>query len=213
MSLHLIWVWIRFRILPAFFGNPCIYLHSIPIVGLRFELEVWDKTSHAGMGPEISRQLASACVNRFNAVRNLTKSSLQSGRLCGEIIGWDGPLNRGEAKPYWINLNLSIGSTTKTCALALPSPLIYPIPQFRMVGWHRMGWSKAFLRHFWPTERTCSNFQSILSRLAASIQSDRVQHCNLLVWVGEEYSSMQSDLKICQYGDRIVCVTLWFMEL
>ena len=123
LSMHLIWLWIHFRILPAFFGNPCIYLHSIPIVGLRSKLEVWDKTSHAGMGPEISRQLASACVNRFNAVRNLTKSSLQLGRLCGEIIGWDGPLNRGEAKPYWINLNLSIGSTTKTCALAQPPDL------------------------------------------------------------------------------------------
>ena len=122
VSMHSIWVWIHFRILPALFGNACIYLHSIPIVGLRSKLEFWDKTSHAGIGTEISRQLASACVNRFNAVRNLTKSSLQSGRQCGEIIGWDGRLNRREAKPYWINLNLSIGSTTKTCALASDNP-------------------------------------------------------------------------------------------
>ena len=120
--MHLIWVWIHFPILPVLFGNACIYLHSIPIVGLRSKLEFWDKTSHAGIGTEISRQLASACVNRFNAVRNLTKSSLQSGRQCGEIIGWDGRLNRREAKPYWINLNLSIGSTTKTCALASDNP-------------------------------------------------------------------------------------------
>ena len=96
LSMQLIWVWIHFRILPALFGNPCIYLHSIPIVGLRSKLEFWDKTSHAGIGPEISRQLASACVNRFNAVRNLTKSSLQSGlhstgsaaKLSAETVDW-----------------------------------------------------------------------------------------------------------------------------